>query len=63
MEQFTLKELVKRLTGKEPDKGINPDECVAIGAAINNIPICMSVGLCIGVGIGAVLDGQNDKEE
>ena len=26
--------LVKRLTGKEADKGINPDECVAIGAAI-----------------------------
>ena len=29
-----VQELVKRLTGKEPDKGINPDECVAIGAAI-----------------------------
>lgn len=26
--------LVKTLTGKEPYKGINPDECVAIGAAI-----------------------------
>lgn len=25
---------VKKLTGKEPYKGINPDECVAIGAAI-----------------------------
>ena len=25
---------VKRVTGKEPFKGINPDECVAIGAAI-----------------------------
>lgn len=25
---------VKRVTGKEPHKGINPDECVAIGAAI-----------------------------
>ena len=29
-----VQELVKRITGKEPDKGINPDECVAIGAAI-----------------------------
>ena len=29
-----VQELVKKLTGKEPDKGINPDECVAIGAAI-----------------------------
>ena len=27
-------EAVKRLTGKEPYKGINPDECVALGAAI-----------------------------
>ena len=27
-------EMVKKITGKEPDKGINPDECVAIGAAI-----------------------------
>ncbi|MDD2480531.1 MAG: molecular chaperone DnaK [Lutispora sp.] len=25
---------VKKLTGKEPYKGINPDECVALGAAI-----------------------------
>ncbi len=29
-----VQELVKQLTGKEPFKGINPDECVAIGAAI-----------------------------
>ena len=29
-----VQEAVKKLTGKEPDKGINPDECVAIGAAI-----------------------------
>ena len=29
-----VQELVKRITGKEPDKGINPDECVAIGASI-----------------------------
>ena len=27
-------EAVKNFTGKEPFKGINPDECVAIGAAI-----------------------------
>ena len=27
-------EAVQKLTGKEPFKGINPDECVAIGAAI-----------------------------
>ncbi len=27
-------EAVKKFTGKEPFKGINPDECVAVGAAI-----------------------------
>ena len=29
-----VQEKVKEITGKEPNKGINPDECVAIGAAI-----------------------------
>ena len=29
-----VQEMVKKITGKDPFKGINPDECVAIGAAI-----------------------------
>jgi len=29
-----VQEAVKRITGKEPFKGINPDECVAVGASI-----------------------------
>ena len=29
-----VQDMVKKLTGKEPYKGINPDECVALGAAI-----------------------------
>jgi molecular chaperone DnaK len=29
-----VQEAVKKITGKDPYKGINPDECVAIGAAI-----------------------------
>ena len=29
-----VQETVKQITGKEPNKGINPDECVAIGASI-----------------------------
>ena len=37
-----VQDAVKKLTGKEPFKGINPDECVAIGAAIQ----------------GGVLDGE-----
>ncbi|MBU4553479.1 MAG: molecular chaperone DnaK [Eubacteriales bacterium] len=30
----SVQETVKRFFGKEPHKGINPDECVALGAAI-----------------------------
>ena len=29
-----VQEAVQRITGKEPFRGINPDECVAVGAAI-----------------------------
>ena len=29
-----VQQRIKEITGKEPHKGINPDECVAIGAAI-----------------------------
>lgn len=29
-----VQEAVKKITGKDPYKGINPDECVAVGAAI-----------------------------
>ena len=31
---IAVQDMVKKLTGKEPFKGINPDECVAIGASI-----------------------------
>ena len=31
---ISAQEKVKQLTGKEPSKSLNPDECVAIGAAI-----------------------------
>ncbi len=31
---IAVQEKVKMLTGKEPFKGINPDECVAVGASI-----------------------------
>lgn len=29
-----VQEIVRQLTGKEPNKSVNPDECVAVGAAI-----------------------------
>ena len=31
---IAVQDMVKKLTGKDPFKGINPDECVAIGASI-----------------------------
>lgn len=31
---IAVQEAIKKFTGKEPHKGINPDECVALGAAI-----------------------------
>ena len=36
-------EAVKKFSGKEPYKGINPDECVAIGAAIQGGVLCGEV--------------------
>ena len=32
-----VQEMVKTLTGKEGFKGINPDECVAMGAALQGV--------------------------
>ena len=31
---LSLQEVVAEIFGKEPSKGVNPDECVAMGAAI-----------------------------
>ena len=41
-----VQEMVKSLTGKEGFKGINPDECVAIGAAIQGGVIETLGGVC-----------------
>ena len=38
-----VQDAVKKLIGKEPFKGINPDECVAIGAAIQAGVLCGEV--------------------
>lgn len=38
-----VQEAVKKLTGKEPFKGVNPDECVAMGAAIQAGVLCSEV--------------------
>ncbi|HPK16706.1 MAG TPA: molecular chaperone DnaK, partial [Clostridia bacterium] len=43
-----VQELVRRLTGKEPFRGINPDECVAMGA-------CLQGGVLAGTVNGLLL--------
>lgn len=43
-----VQELIKRETGKEPFKGINPDECVAMGA-------CLQAGVLSGQVQGLIL--------
>lgn len=35
---------------------------LAIGAAMDNIPVFMSVGLCIGMSIGALIDAKNRNQ-
>ncbi len=39
-----VQEAVRRYTGKEPFKGINPDECVAMGACLQGGVLAGSVG-------------------
>ena len=39
-----VQEAVRRLTGKEPFKGINPDECVAMGACLQGGVLTGKVG-------------------
>ena len=39
-----VQDKVKQLTGKEPFKGINPDECVAIGASIQGGKLAVDAG-------------------
>lgn len=43
-----VQELVRRITGKEPFRGINPDECVAMGA-------CLQGGVLAGTVSGLLL--------
>ena len=40
-----VSEKVKQLTGKEPSKNMNPDECVALGAAIQGGKMAGEAGL------------------
>ena len=39
-----VQEKVKQLTGKEPNKSLNPDECVAIGASIQGGKLARDAG-------------------
>ena len=40
-----VQEKVKQITGKEPSKNLNPDECVALGAAIQGAKLAGESGL------------------
>ena len=42
---LSAQEKVKQLTGKEPSKSLNPDECVAIGAAIQGGKLAGDAGV------------------
>ena len=42
-----VQELVKRLTGKTPSKAMNPDECVAMGAALQGAKLAAGNGLSV----------------
>ena len=42
-----VQEAVKGITGKEGFKGINPDECVAVGAAIQGGVLAGEVKGCL----------------
>lgn len=46
-----VQQKVRQLTGKEPSKSINPDECVAQGAAIQGDTLSSSKALSINKGI------------
>ena len=62
---------IKELLGKEPTKGINPDECVAVGAAIQaailsgehkDIVLVDVTPLSLGVDIGWCVHQDNRKK-
>ena len=40
-----VQEMVRRMTGKEPAKRLNPDECVALGAAVQGGKLAGEAGL------------------
>ena len=54
-----VQDAVKNVTGKEPFKGINPDECVAIGAAIQAGDAAGILG-GLALGIGEIRGHGND---
>ena len=49
-----VQDKVKQLTGKEPSKTLNPDECVAIGASIQGGKLEMCIRDRYGTGYGVL---------
>ena len=42
-----VQDKVKQLTGHEPNKSLNPDECVAIGASIQGGSVCWQMPVLV----------------
>ncbi len=55
-----VQELVKKMFGKEPHKGVNPDEVVAVGAAIQGGVLAGEVQGRAAVGRDAAVAGHRD---
>ena len=56
-----VQELVKKMFGKEPHKGVNPDEVVAVGAAIQGGVLAGEVQGRAAVGRDAAVAGHRDR--
>ena len=73
-----IQQMVKELFGKEPNKGVNPDEVVAIGAAVQAgvlagevkdlllldvTPLTLSIETMGGVATGMIHAQHDDSDE
>ena len=56
-----VQELVKKMFGKEPHKGVNPDEVVAIGAAIQGGVLSGGCARCAVARRDTAVDGHRDR--
>ena len=46
-----MQDIVKKMSGKDPNVSVNPDEVVALGAAVQ---VCVAVCVCVWGGEGGM---------